>query len=91
MDLFEKQSDGRMGWEHKLDSFFGDLASDVKERFRERQEDKRGIEDQAEDFANVLDTRISMLKVLINSASEEEEEELEARSQNPFDVDPAAI
>ena len=76
MDLFEKQSDGRMGWEHKLDSFFGDLASDVKERFRERQEDKRGIEDQAEDFANVLDTRISMLKVLINSASEEEEEEL---------------
>ena len=70
MDLFEKQPDGRMLWEHKVDKFFADFAADVKARW----EDTRGIEEQAEEFADALDTQISNLKILVNTANEEEAE-----------------
>ena len=70
MNLFEKQPDGRMLWEHKVDKFFANFAADVQERWK----DTRGIEEQAEEFANALDTQISNLRVLVNTANEEEAE-----------------
>ena len=70
MNLFEKQPDGRMLWEHKVDKFFADFAADVEARW----EDTRGIEEQAEEFADALDTQISNLKILVNTANEEEAE-----------------